>query len=39
VTREVLRYLGLASENIAVVERRIKASDHINAEWLDQYRS
>lgn len=39
LTCEVLEYLGLASERIAVAERTIKTSDHINAEWLDRYRT
>jgi LPS sulfotransferase NodH len=39
VTREVLAYLDLASENVTVAERTVKASDPINADWLDQYRS
>jgi trehalose 2-sulfotransferase len=37
-TRAVLEYLGLASEGIAVAERTIRTSDHVNAEWLDRYR-
>jgi trehalose 2-sulfotransferase len=39
VTRDVLGDLGLASERIAIAERTVKTSDHINAEWLDRYRA
>ena len=39
VTREVLGYLGLASERIAVAERTVKTGDHVNAEWLARYRA
>jgi LPS sulfotransferase NodH len=38
LTREVLEYLGIALQRIAVAERTIKTSDYINAEWLGRYR-
>jgi len=38
-TCEVLEFLGLASECIAVAERTIKTSDHTNEEWLGRYRA
>jgi LPS sulfotransferase NodH len=38
LTCEVLEYLGLAPECVAVAERTIKTSDHTNAEWLNRYR-
>ena len=39
VARDVLGYLGLASERIAIAEQTVQTSDHVNAEWLDRYRA
>jgi len=39
MTRAVLRYLGLASERIAIAARTVKTSDHVEADWLDRYRA
>jgi hypothetical protein len=39
MTRGVLRYLGLASERIAIAARTVKTSDQVEADWLARYRA
>jgi trehalose 2-sulfotransferase len=38
VTRDVLGYLDLASEGVAIAELTLKTSDGVSEEWLDRHR-
>jgi trehalose 2-sulfotransferase len=38
VTREVLAFLGIAADGVAITERTVRLGDSVNAEWLARYR-
>jgi len=39
VTREVLAFLGIAGEGVAIAEWTVRSGDGVNAEWLARYRA
>jgi len=37
VTREVLVFLNLPADRVAIAKRTVRTGDHVNAEWLGRY--